>query len=89
MFSKALTKFDKYSDATNLAIADIGSMSARLSVTKQRVQDQLASFKTLADENINAELTDTAIDLSNAQLALEAAQMAAGKIAQQTLLNYL
>jgi len=89
MFSNALTRFDNYSDKTNLAIANIGSMNARLTVTKERVADQLQSFKTLADQNINAELTDTAIDLKNAQLALEAAQMAASKIAQQTLLNYL
>lgn len=89
MFSNALTKFDGYADTVNLAIANLGSMSSRLTVTKERVEDQLQSFKTLADDNINAELTDTAIDLSNAQLALEAAQMAASKIAQQTLLNYL
>ena len=88
-FSNALTKFDNYADTTNLAIANIGSMSARLTITKERVADQLESFTELADDNINAELTDTAIDLSNAELALEAAQMAASKIAQQTLLNYL
>lgn len=89
MFSSALTKFDGYSDKVNLAISNIGSMRQRLTITKERVADQLQSFKELADENINASLTDTAIDLSNAQLALEAAQMAASKIAQQTLLNYL
>ena len=89
MFSNALTRFDGYSEDVNLAIANIGSMSARLTVTKERVSDQLQSFSELADSNINAELTDTAIDLSNAELALEAAQMAASKIAQQTLLNYL
>lgn len=88
-FSSALTKFDGYSDKTNLAIANIGSMRGRLTVTKSRVADQLMSFKTLADENINTPLTDTAIDLKNAQLALEAAQMSSAKIAQQTLLNYL
>lgn len=89
MFSDALTKFDGYSDKLNLHISNIGSMRQRLTITKERVSDQLQSFKELADENINANLTDTAIDLSNAQLALEAAQMAASKIAQQTLLNYL
>lgn len=89
MFSSALTKFDNYSDNTNLHIANIGSMRSRLTITKERVEDQLMSFKKLADDNINAELTDTAIDLSNAQLALQAAQLAASKIAQQTLLNYL
>ena len=88
-FSNALDKFTGYADRNNLAVANIGSMQSRLTVTKERVADQLMSFKELADANINAELTETSIDFANAKLALEAAQLAAGKIAQQTLLNYL
>ena len=89
MFAAALDTFEGYADRNNLAIANIGSMQQRLAVTKERVADQLQSFKELADANINAELTESSIDFSNAKLALEAAQLAAGKIAQQTLLNYL
>ena len=89
MFAGALDKFTAYADRNNLAIANIGSMQQRLTITKERVADQLQSFKELADANINAELTETSIDFSSAKLALEAAQLAAGKIAQQTLLNYL
>lgn len=89
MFSAALDRFEGYADRNNLAIANIGSMQQRLNVTKERVADQLQSFKELADANINAELTESSIDFASAKLALEAAQMAAGKIAQQTLLNYL
>ena len=89
MFSKAIDRFEGYSDRNNVAIAGIGSMQQRLEVTKERVADQLQSFKELANDNINAPVSDTAIDLKSAALALEAAQMAASKIAQQTLLNYL
>lgn len=89
MFSEALDTFEGYADRNNLAIANIGSMQQRLTITKERVADQLQSFKELADANINAELTESSIDFASAKLALEAAQMAAGKIAQQTLLNYL
>lgn len=89
MFSRGLTDFDGYSEATNLALAGVGSMRARLELTKERVSDQLSSFKELADSNININLTDAGIDLKAASLALEAAQLAAAKIAQQTLLNYL
>lgn len=89
MFSEGLDRFDGYADRNNLAVANIGNMSSRLKITRERVADQLQSFTELADENINITLTDTAIDLSNAELALQAAQMAAAKIAQQTLLNYL
>ncbi len=89
MFSAALDTFAGYADRNNVAIANIGSMQSRLSITKERVADQLQSFKELADANINAELTESSIDFASAKLALEAAQLAAGKIAQQTLLNYL
>jgi len=88
-FSEGLDTFQKYADNNNKVIADIGSTQTRLNITKERVSDQLQSFKELADDNINVNLTDAAIDLSNAELALQAAQMAASKIAQQTLLNYL
>lgn len=89
MFSTGLTTFGKYADQTNLAITEVGSTRKRLELTKERVNEQLGSFNELADANINVNLADAAIDLSNAQLALEAAQMAAGKITKQTLLNYL
>ncbi len=89
MFSAALDTFEGYADRNNVAIANIGSMQSRLTITKERVADQLQSFKELADANINAELTESSIDFASAKLALEAAQLAAGKIAQQTLLNYL
>lgn len=88
-FSNGLNIFRDYSDKNNVAFANIGSVEQRLEVTKERVADQLQSFKELADDNININLTDAAIDLSNAGLALQAAQMAAGKIAKQTLLDYI
>lgn len=89
MFSKAIDIYEGFSDKNNIAIANIGSMQARLAITKERVSSQLQSFKELANDNINASVSDTAIDLKSAELALEAAQLAASKIAQQTLLNYL
>ena len=89
MFSEGLDKFEAYADRNNVAIANIGSLQSRLAITKERVADQLQSFKELADDNINSDLTESSIDFTNAKLALEAAQLAAGKISQQTLLNYL
>lgn len=89
MFSKGLTTFDFYAERNNLALTEAGSTRKRVELTKERMQEQRSSFKELADSNININLTDAAIDLSNAQLALEAAQMAAGKVAKQTLLNYI
>jgi len=89
MYTKAIDSFKGYSDDINKQIANVGALTSRLELTKNRVMDQQNNVKKLADENINADLTETALDYSNAQLALEAAQMAAGKIAKQTLLNYI
>lgn len=89
MYTAAITSFKGYSDDVNKQIAGVGALTARLDMTKNRVKDQQTNVKKLADENINADLTETSLDFKNAQLALEAAQMAAGKIANQTLLNYI
>ena len=89
MFKAAITSFKGYSDDVNKQISAVGALTSRLEMTKNRVKDQQTNVKKLADDNINADLTETAIDYKNAQLALEAAQMAAGKIANQTLLNYI
>ena len=89
MFSQAMTKFDGYMDAVNLANTRVGSMGQRLELTKERVTEQLNNFKELSDENINIDLTESAIDLKSAQVALEAAQTATARISQQSLLNYL
>lgn len=89
MFSHGLTIFKGYSEAVNNKIASYGSLSARLELTKSRVGEQRDNFKELADKNINVELTESAIDLKNAEIALEAAQQAAAKVAKVSLLNYL
>ena len=89
MYTSAITAFKEYSDDVNKQIANLGALTARLEMTKNRVKDQKSNVKELADQNINCDLSETAIDLKNAELALEAAQLAAGKIAQQTLLNYI
>ena len=88
-FSESITKFKGYTNDLNNKIATLGSLDARVKLTKSRVSDQLENFKELADSNINVELTESAIDLKNAEIALEAAQQAAAKVAKVSLLNYL
>lgn len=89
MFTAAISSFKGYSDDVNKQISNVGALTSRLEMTKNRVSDQKNNVKKLADDNINADLAETALDYKNAQLALEAAQLAAGKIANQTLLNYI
>ena len=89
MFSQGLTRFQGYADVLNNKISAMGSLDARVALTKSRVSEQLENFKELADDNINVELTESAIDLKNAELALQAAQQAAATVSKTTLLNYL
>lgn len=88
-FSATNTYFADYQADLNNTISKVGSMRKRLDITLNRVSEQRQNFKELSDENINIDLTESAIDLSSAKLALEAAQMAAGKISQQSLLNFI
>ncbi|MCR5420651.1 MAG: hypothetical protein K6E98_06585 [Lachnospiraceae bacterium] len=88
-FAAGLTIFDGYTDKVNNKISAVGSLANRLSLTKARVSEQLNNFKELADSNINADLTETAIDLKNAEVALQAAQQAAATVSKTTLLSYL
>lgn len=89
MFSAGLTSFGNYQQELSDKISYVGSMRKRLEITENRVAEQRQNFKELSDQNINIDLTESAIDLSSAKLALEAAQLAAGKISQQSLLNYI
>lgn len=88
-FAGNLTSFADYAEKLNKQIANCGAMRARLELTKNRVSEQQLNFKELADDNINIDLSEAAIDLTSASNALEAAQLAAGKITKQTLLNYI
>ncbi|MCR5107898.1 MAG: flagellar hook-associated protein FlgL, partial [Lachnospiraceae bacterium] len=88
-FSEAITAFQGYAFQLNTENASAGSKSERLELTRERVSEQRQNFKELADTNINIDLTDAAIDLKSAEVALQASQAATAKIVQQSLLNYL
>ena len=63
MYTSAITAFKGYSDDVNKQIANLGALTARLEMTKNRVKDQKSNVKELADQNINGDLSETAIDL--------------------------
>lgn len=88
-FFHSISQTQGYLDTANLAIANCGARGNRLALTQARMKEQQTSFKDLASENENANVADVAIELASAELAYDAALMATGKIAQQTLLNYL
>ena len=53
MYTSAITAFKGYSDDVNKQIANLGALTARLEMTKNRVKDQKSNVKELADQNIN------------------------------------
>jgi len=89
MFEHCQTTFDGYIKDVTLAGTECGTRIQRLELVQNRLLDLKTTAKELADENENVELTDVAIDVSEAELSYNAALMATGKISQQTLLSYI
>lgn len=89
LFSRGITTFQKHLDASNLCITNCGTRSSKLSLIKNRMQNQKTTFETLKSENEDADITEVAINLNSAELTYEAALMATGKVMQTTLLNFI
>ena len=89
LFESGITTFQKYLDDTNLSITECGTRSSKLTLIKNRMQNQKTTFETLKSENEDVDITEIAIQLSSAELTYEAALMATGKVMQTTLLNFI
>lgn len=89
LFEKGITSFQGYLDDANLCITNCGTRSSKLSLIKNRMQNQKTTFETLKSENEDVDITEVAIQLTSAELTYEAALMATGKVTQTTLLNFI
>lgn len=89
MFENYQTRFDGYISMVTKAATENGTRISRVELVSNRLLDLKTTAGELADENENIELTTVASQLSEANLAYEAALMATGKVAQVTLLNYI
>lgn len=89
LFERGITAFQGYLDDANLCITNCGTRSSKLSLVKNRMQNQKTSFETLKSENEDVDITEVAIQLTSTKLTYEAALMATGKVSQTTLLNYI
>lgn len=89
LFENGITAFQGYLDDANLCITNCGTRSSKLSLIKNRMQNQKTTFETLKSENEDIDITEVAIQLSSAELTYEAALMATGKVMQTTLLNFI
>ena len=88
-FEHGITKMQAHHRLANDALTATGNRGARVELVSNRLSKQQTNFKNLSSENEDIDMTEVAVDLSNVELAYQAALMATGKISQTTLLNYL
>lgn len=89
LMSDGIANADNYLDKNNVALTTCGTRSKRLELIENRLDTQLSTLTELKSENEDADLAETAIKLSSANYAYDAALMATSKILQQNLLNYI
>lgn len=89
LFEQGITSFQGYLDDTNLCITNCGTRSSKLSLIKNRMQNQKTTFETLKSENEDVDITEVAIQLTSAEFTYQAALMATGKVTQTSLLNFI
>lgn len=88
-YEQYITNFDNYMSSINIAITNIGSMQNRLAMTQTRVENQQTTFEELKSSNEDRDISDIIIDYYAAYNAYQSSLMAAAKVGDQTLLNYL
>ena len=64
-------------------------MDNRLTLISNRLQEEKTTITTMASDNENVDITNIAVEVSEANLVYNAALMATGRISQQTLVDYI
>lgn len=88
-YSQYITNCDKYLDNVNLAITNVGSTKSRISLIQTRVENQQTTIEELKSNNEDRDISEIIIDYYAMYNAYQSSLMAASKIEEQTLLNYL
>ncbi|MBQ1881037.1 MAG: hypothetical protein II156_05350, partial [Lachnospiraceae bacterium] len=88
-YEEAITQFGKFFEQANLAETECGTVESRLELISNRLSEEKTTVTTLASDNENVDLTNIAVEVSEANLVYNAALMATGRISQQTLVDYI
>lgn len=88
-YEDAITQFGKFFDQANKAETACGTVDSRLTLVSNRLMEEKTTVTTLASENENVDITNIAVEVSEANLVYNAALMATGRISQQTLVDYI
>lgn len=87
--NQRLAEFDRAQDDMLSAMGALGSRTARLDDTQERLLDLEVHLNGLLSRIEDADLTETVIEMNRAELTLQAAQATGARLLQQTLLNFL
>lgn len=88
-YEEAISQFGKFFDQANLAETACGTVDNRLTLVSNRLSEEKTTVTTLASDNENVDITNIAVEVSEANLVYNAALMATGRISQQTLVDYI
>lgn len=89
LFEAGITAFQGYLDDANLCITECGNRGSKLALVENRMQTQKTTFETLKSNNEDIDIAEVTIQMKSATTVYEAALLAAGKVMQSTLLNYI
>ncbi len=88
-YSELLGNVDSYLEDINLSITKMGCRGDQLAITKTRMNNQQQTVEELQSTNDDMDLSDIIIKYTAAYTAYQSSLTAAGKLGQQTLLNYI
>lgn len=88
-FANGITQISGHQQIISTEVSDLGSREVRLTLAKNRLEQQMTTFKDLKSNNEDVELEDIAIEFTEAETVYDAAIATASKTVRQTLLDYL
>jgi len=89
VFTDKLGTVDTYLSDISHAITLVGCKQDQLSMTKTRVSEQQETVEALKSKNDDLDLSEIIINYTAAYTAYSSSLTAAGKLGEQTLLNYI
>ena len=89
LYSTTLGKVDTYLDKINLAITDLGCREDRCALTKSRMSEQQETVEELQSINDDLDLSEILMRYTASYTAYQSSLVAAGKLGDVTLLNYI
>ena len=89
LYTSELKNCDKYLADMNLSITRLGCTMDTLDMTKKRMSEYEENVLQLQSENDNLDISQVIIDYTAVYTAYQSSLTAAGRLYQQTLLNYI